>query len=514
MAATVLTYADSDRAVRGRTLAVLLLEPAVFAALVWTNADHSLVWTERWIETAGGASVLVSEFGLAMWAHVGYSYLLVALGGLELVRVTVRTNEYFRSQGTALLGAIFVPVGIVALSMYGVVPAQYELIGLGCVFAGLVMTATLFRGRLLSITPAMRQLGREAVIHEMDDRIVILDDTDRIVDVNPAAARLFGADSEEVAGEKLEGIAPKLTGSIASVQAGQAELALDGPDGRRYYDVRVSPLYRSYGGVAGRVVSVRDVTARRQHEQRLDVLNRVLRHNLRNELNVVRGNAELLRRDVAPADPDVEHRLDRIERTVDTISTRSEKIGQVSRTLDRDCDERFDAATRLEKLAEAVEDRYPGVTVHVRVPDGLTVVGGPSLERAFEELLENAAEHAGDAPTVEVTAGRTDGAFAEVRIEDDGPGIDRQERVVIEEGRETALEHGSGVGLWLVNWVVHECGGRIAFAETDDGTTVVVTLPDADADGGLGSEHGSVGAPDDGDAPVGPGERSGLEADD
>ncbi|WP_436924842.1 histidine kinase N-terminal 7TM domain-containing protein [Halosimplex amylolyticum] len=512
--ATVLAYAESDRAVRGRTLAVLLVEPVVFVALVWTNADHALVWTDRWIETPGSASVLVAEFGLAMWAHVGYSYLLIALGGLELVRVTVRTSGYFRSQGTALLASVFVPVGIVALSMYGVVPEQYDLIGLGFVFAGLVMTAALFRGRLLSITPAMRQLGREAVIDEMDDRIVILDGDDRIIDVNPAAARLFDVDPDDVVGAKLERIGAKLADAIGSLEGGQAELTLDGPDGRRYYDVRVSPLYRSYGGVAGRVVSVRDVTGRRQHEQRLDVLNRVLRHNLRNELNVVRGNAELLRRDVEPADPDVERRLDRIEGTVDTVSARSEKIGQVSRALDRDCDDGFDAAVRLASLAESVEERYPGATVRVQIPDDLTVVGGPSLERAFEELLENAAEHGGDAPTVEVTAERTGDGFTAVRIEDDGPGIDRQERVVIEEGRETALEHGSGVGLWLVNWIVQECRGDIEFAATDEGTAVVVTLPVATADGGLGGEA------DAGDAHAGdshaddPDERAGLEADD
>ncbi|WP_415381546.1 histidine kinase N-terminal 7TM domain-containing protein [Halosimplex sp. TS25] len=515
--ATVLAYAESDRAVRGRTLAVLLLEPALFAALVWTNADHALVWTDRWIETVDGASVLVAEFGLAMWAHVGYAFLLVAVGGLELLRVTVRSNDYFRSQGTALLAAAFVPVSIVALSLYGVVPAQYELIGLGFVFAGLVMTATLFRGRLLSITPAMRRLGREAVIDEMDDRIVILDDADRIVDVNPAAARLFDVDPDDVVGAKLERIAARLADAIDALENGQAELAIDGPEGRRYYDVRVSRLYRSYGGVAGRVVSVRDVTGRRLHEQRLDVLNRVLRHNLRNELNVVRGNAELLRREVEPTDTDVERRLDRIEGTVDTVSARSEKIGQVSRALDRDCDGDFDAATRLDGLAAAVEDRHPDLTVRVRVPDGLTVVGGPSLERAFEELFENAAEHAGDAPTVEVTADRTDGPFAAVRVEDDGPGIDRQERVVIEEGRETALEHGSGVGLWLVNWVVQECGGDIEFGECDEGTVVVVTLPDADADGGLGAGSGSGDASGDvhtDDALLDADERAGLGADD
>ena len=479
----VLAYVESDRAIRGQILAILLVEPVVFAALVWTNGDHGLVWTDRWIVLAESGGYLVRDQAIGMWAHTGYSYLLVVAGGFELLRTNLRTTDFFRSQGTALLGSIFVPVGVGALTMYGTVPPQYELRGLAFVFTGLVITATLFHGRLLSVTPATRQLGREAVIDEMDDPILILDDEDRIVDVNPAAAALLDVNSGTIVGTPLSSVAPELSDAIGPLDTGKTELELDSQDCCRFYDVRVSPLYRSCGGTAGRVVSFRDVTDRRQRRQRLDVLNRVLRHNLRNELNVVRGNAELLRREIDLSTGDARRRLDRIEETIDTVSTRSEKIGRVSRTIEDHDRETFDATARLEGLAESLESRYPDVTVRLRVPSELTVSGGPSLERAFEELLENAAEHGGESPTIRVVAYRRDGPFAEVRIADDGPGIERQERVVIEEGRETALEHGSGVGLWLVNWVVRECGGAVEFDDTDGGTTVVVTLPDVDANG-------------------------------
>ncbi|QLH78233.1 PAS domain-containing protein [Halosimplex rubrum] len=506
--ATVLAYTESDRSLGRRRLALLLVEPLAFAALVWTNDAHHLVWADRWIETTGAGAYLTEEFGLGMWAHVGYSYLLIAAGGLELVRLNFRTTDFFRSQGTALLAAMFVAASLWASSLFGLVPRQYDLGGFGFVFGGLVMTAALFRGRLLSITPATRQLGREAVIGEMDDRIVILDDEDRVVDVNPAAARLLDVDPQAVVGTPIGTAAPRLASAIESGSAGQADLELGGADGRRYYDVRVSRLYRSYGGVAGRVVSFRDVTDRRQHEQRLDVLNRVLRHNLRNELNVVAGNAELLRQDVEGSD-DVRRRLDRIEETVDGVVARSEKIGHVSRMVDEECDREFAAAERVDSLADSVETEYDGVTVTVDLPDGLTVVGGPCLERAFEELLENAAEHAGETPTVEVRAAECPDGFVEIRVADDGPGIEDQERTVIEAGRETALEHGSGVGLWLVNWVVRECGGSAEFTDGGDGCTVVLRLQRADAvDGdGLDDSGGESAAADDRD-------RTELEADD
>ncbi|MFB6128480.1 MAG: hypothetical protein ABEJ47_01835 [Halorhabdus sp.] len=63
-----------------------------------------------------------------------------------------------------------------------------------------------------------------------------------------------------------------------------------------------------------------------------------------------------------------------------------------------------------------------------------------------------------------------------------GTRIGEQERTVIEEGRETPLEHSSGLGLWLVAWIVRTAGGTIRFETADTGITVVVQLPPTNHD--------------------------------
>jgi signal transduction histidine kinase len=178
---------------------------------------------------------------------------------------------------------------------------------------------------------------------------------------------------------------------------------------------------------------------------------------------------------------------------------RGEKIGRLSRDLDDDGAERVPLAPTVRDAVSRVHESDPGAPVTVDVPDGLVVAGGRSLELAVRELVENAVEHTDSDATVEVSAAETghdtgattDGGtdsgsgaeagaragYVELRVADDGPGIARQERAVIEKGRETALEHGSGVGLWLVAWAVREYGGTVSFADRDDGTTVVVRLP-------------------------------------
>ena len=77
-----------------------------------------------------------------------------------------------------------------------------------------------------------------------------------------------------------------------------------------------------------------------------------------------------------------------------------------------------------------------------------------------------------------------------VTVRDRGPGVPDHELAVIRDGDESALEHGSGLGLWIVQWGVTATGGEIAF-DTSDGTTATVTFPraEASADGDRAPGH-------------------------
>lgn len=92
------------------------------------------------------------------------------------------------------------------------------------------------------------------------------------------------------------------------------------------------------------------------------------------------------------------------------------------------------------------------------------------------ELIENAAKHGGHPPAVEIAIQNVPNAI-EIRIEDNGTGLSSQETAVLEEGVETALIHGSGLGLWLAHWVISSHGGSIHPVVSDEGTTMTVTIP-------------------------------------
>jgi len=125
------------------------------------------------------------------------------------------------------------------------------------------------------------------------------------------------------------------------------------------------------------------------------------------------------------------------------------------------------------------------------VEHGVPATDGRGRRRAGDEAADGGQIVDGDA--VE-SAGRGD-ATAPVRVrvearpdavvvvvEDDGPGVPEGELAVVETGEETALDHGSGLGLWLATWATERIGADLSFEIGDDGTTATLSLPRGSGD--------------------------------
>jgi len=475
-------YTGHDRRLTQRHLLGLLVEPIAFVVLVWTNASHGLVWESTEVVFAGGGSGLVASRGLAFWGHVSYSYLLVAAGAFLLVRLSIRTDQLFRTQSTALLAAITVPLIANAAFLFQFVPPGIDPTGVAFVATGAILTGAILRRQLLAVTAGTREHGRDEILAELDDLVFIVDKMDVVVDCNRAALDTLATTPDDVIGRDLGRIVPSLADALPTdVVEFHRVMALELDGSVRKFDVQQSLVERPFGDSETRIISLRDVTDRTRREQQLDVLNRLLRHNLRNEMNVIRGHAELLAE--TADDPDTGRHVERILDTVDTVTERSDKVGTLTRAFDAAGPQSVDLEVTLRDAVGTVRGAHPSASIQFdpAQASGLRVESGASIGLAFEELLHNAIEHNDADPTVTISVvDDTDDKGVTVRIADDGPGIGEQERTVIERGRETPLEHSSGIGLWLVAWIVRTVGGTIHFETDGDGTTVVVQLPGSD----------------------------------
>ncbi|RLM59795.1 PAS domain S-box protein [Halobellus sp. Atlit-31R] len=329
----------------------------------------------------------------------------------------------------------------------------------------------------------------EQAIEHTGHAVYITDTEGTIQYANRAFERSTGYQREEAlgrtprilrSGEHDRAFYRDLWETITAGESWENEVVNRRKDGRRQYiDQTITPIFGDDGTVERFVAVNTDITERRRRRQQLQVLYRVLRHNLRNELNIIDGYADLLRE----RGVDAESAIPRIVDAVDELLRISDQAQRIEDTFSND--ERHSVVRPLDRIVERtkrdVVDPASDVDASVDVPQ-TTVRVDAELETAIEELLRNAIQHNdAEQPTVRLAVDVASDAVnphATIVVRDNGPGIPEHERLVLEEGEETPLLHGSGLGLWLVNWVVTELGGRIRITDNDPrGTVVSITLP-------------------------------------
>lgn len=232
--------------------------------------------------------------------------------------------------------------------------------------------------------------------------------------------------------------------------------------------------------VAHVLIGVNDVRRIRVAElarerEKLAVLNRITRHNLRNDTQVMMGYAEAL----ADRAPDEESRelAERLSAQASELATMNEKLGRFQSAVETDVER--NSPLPLLPLVDAVRSdlrsTYPDATIEVDVPE-VSVAAGENLRAAIREAVENGIVH-GESVTIAAT--EVDGTV-EIRVSDEGPGIPQNELTPLQDDQEiTQLEHGTGLGLWILKTVVDAHEGELDFQTSDTGTTVCIGLPSA-----------------------------------
>ncbi|RLM53317.1 PAS domain S-box protein [Halobellus sp. Atlit-31R] len=258
-------------------------------------------------------------------------------------------------------------------------------------------------------------------------------------------------------------------------QFGTQERELRSKNGKELVTtLRATPRYDERGAVIGTRVLFIDVTELKRQKVQISVLNRALRHNIRNNLSVIQGKLDTVIDDQRGPEKQV---LEDVYGKSEELLSIAENARQVQRLIDETTVQQHDLDEVIETVAARAQTQYPDATIEVRTSFGaVSVLGTSTLEHALWELVENACVHAGDSPMVSVDVRRSEGT-ATVTVADDGPGVPEAEYEVIGAGEESTLEHGSGLGLWLVQWVVDMSGGELAFRGGGDGAVVEVTLP-------------------------------------
>ncbi len=217
-----------------------------------------------------------------------------------------------------------------------------------------------------------------------------------------------------------------------------------------------------------------------QRTDQLTLLNRVIQHDIRNDLNVINGRIQIAEQYV---EPDGETHLSKARQSVNEAIELTETASDFMETLNQD-DADFEPVLLIETIQSQiarVKDSHPDATIQFETPPSqeMTIRADEMIDSVFRNLLVNAIFH-NNKPTPEITVSieETDDSV-QVRVADNGPGIpDEQKDEVFGQGEKGLESSGTGIGLYLVYTLTTSYGGAVWVEDNEpEGSIFVVELP-------------------------------------
>ncbi|QFU84615.1 sensor histidine kinase [Natronorubrum aibiense] len=339
-----------------------------------------------------------------------------------------------------------------------------------------------------------RQRRFEAVFNNTYQFTGLVECDGTVIEANKTALSFAGLDRADVVGKPLwETYWFQLTDDAAATACAAVEhasngeffrdeLRIQGANRTAIIDFSVRPITDSNGETLLLIPEGREITELKLRRQHFELIHRLLRHNLRNDLNIINGFAELL---TAKLEDETLHEYAvRIAETSSDLITMNETAKELAAiTLDEDYSQ-TDIAVQdaLGTVIQQLHRQYPDSSIERKTSHDAIVAADARLELALKELIENAIVHTTEPrPSIEISLEQAQAdEVISISIADFGPKIPETERIgTLNEKSVTPLKHGSGLGLWLARLIVEAYGGHLDYERRDEdrGNRVTIYLP-------------------------------------
>ena len=484
--------------------------PAITFALAVTNDQHYLYWPAITEVGTPAGTRLVYTRGTWYWLHAGYSYVVMAIGTLILVRGLRRFPPPYRRQTVLMIVGAIVPWLSNVLYLSRALPATgLDLTPIGFTVSGVCFTWALYRYRLFGLVP----VARDMVVDSLDDGVLVLDAQRRIVDINAAAERYTGCTSASL-GRPVDEVVSWWTEAVAHEgpqSDGQPAIFKVEP-GPRYFEVKVTAVRDTKRRFAGWLVTVHDISARRRTEaeryaferrlqeqqksESLMVLAGGVAHDFNNLLTGILGNAELLTIQAAP-DSGQQRAAEAIvigaQRAADLVSKMLAYAGG-GRVVAERVD--LDALVReMVDLLDASVARDCTLTYQSPGPLPMVETDPTQIRQVVMNLIINATEAVAENGVVTVATGEEvldrerlkhmtfgndlePGRYVFIDVVDNGAGMSEHTLARIFDPFFSTKDQGRGLGMAAVRGIVrsHHAALRVTSAE-GQGTRFRVWFP-------------------------------------
>ncbi len=267
--AFALEYTGLQRWLTRRNLALLLVIPVLTQVAVWTNEYHGLIWPQIRVNASGPVPILDFDHGPAFWVCNIYAHICLAIGVLILLRRFARSQRLYLSQTAIFLMGAMAPWISNGLYVLNLTPwPGLDLSPFGFTFTAGAIAFGVLRLRFLDVIP----VARDIVLESINQSVIVVDDQNRIVDINRAAQHVIGCTAADAIGKPIRQVLsrwPQILDRYHDVVALDEEVQIEVEGQTLILDVLISPLRDREGRLRGRVIVWHDITRLKQIEEAL-----------------------------------------------------------------------------------------------------------------------------------------------------------------------------------------------------------------------------------------------------
>ncbi|MFP4014323.1 MAG: ATP-binding protein [Chitinispirillaceae bacterium] len=357
--------------------------------------------------------------------------------------------------------------------------------------------------RIHTITHQKNELN--AILTSMNEGVIAVDQNERVISINPAAARLLNVGEKEVNGRWLHDIVRNsalqafVKETLSSSGKTETDFVFSSPDGDLFIQAYGTGLDKDKGKEKGAVLVLNDITKIRRLESiRRDFVANVS-HELRTPLTSIKGFIETIRAGSYKLPQEVSQFLQIISSKTERLCSIVDDILSLS-SIERDHEHRditFEPSELAPVLEEAIKTcRYKAKAKRIELnlscgPDCTAYVNAPMIEQAVINLIDNAVKYSEEGKTITVSASLGENSTV-IKVTDQGIGIplEHLDRIFerfyrIDKARSRKIG-GTGLGLSIVKNIVNAHGGRVTVeSKPEEGSTFSIHIPTAGTNEGM-----------------------------
>jgi PAS domain S-box-containing protein len=447
----VLVYIGKGGLVNRFTVLVLFLVPLLTMILVTTNQYHYLFYSSGTQVVVGSLVTWVYSYGPLFLIHAVYSYGLILAGIVLLISRYQGSPGIFRLQTLLLVIAVGVPFIANLLWVLKVGPfTAFDTTPVTFILTGIILITAITRFQLFSLSP----VAYSFLFNHMTDGVLVTNEQDLVVNINPAGAEMLGKPVKDVIGRSVLDLIPGLAQDFLRCKTeilAECEILLPGKVSGEQYEVNCMPLRPDRETTSGRLVILHNIHVRHRAQtalllanQKLNLLNDVTRHDMLNTLTALLINLEYAR--TLSEDKKISGILSEAENAA--------RILQEQVEFTRDYQDMGIKEPAWQDLGEVLRHAMTGISPgKVRIEsgvEGVKVYADPLLEKVVHNLIENALKYGQNITYIRLRYSTGTGGLIWY-VEDDGGGIpDSEKEMIFRRG----IGKGSGLGLFLAREIL------------------------------------------------------------